>query len=208
MPVNYANSKIYSIQSYQRPDLVYIGSTTQSLSRRLAKHRSNYKWYKNGNGNNVTSYDIFDACTDAYIELIESVECLSKEELHRREGYWIKGTVCVNKVIPGQTTQEYRQVNKVKIVAYKKKYHQEHRIEKKHHDAQYRQDNAADIAVKLKKYYQLNKGVIAQRRKQLNKQRIECMCGSTITHGAKARHLRTQKHHMGYQTVIHDFIHS
>jgi hypothetical protein len=197
---NYANGKVYSIRSFQRPDLVYIGSTTQSLSRRLAKHRTEYKSYKKGKYNKTTSFDIFDVCDDSYIELVEIVACGSKEELHRREGHWVRNTVCVNRCIPGRTPYEYRQDNADKIAAYK----QDHKVETAAYKRNYRQAHKLRDAEYKKKYEQVNKEKIAQRKTQ----QITCMCGSTIARGYKAHHLRTQKHHQQYQTVIHDFIHS
>ena len=45
MPVDYNQGKIYTIRSHDS-DLIYVGSTTQSLARRLAKHKGSYKHYK------------------------------------------------------------------------------------------------------------------------------------------------------------------
>ena len=36
---NYQNGKVYSIRSHSRPDLVYVGSTTQPLSKRFGGHK-------------------------------------------------------------------------------------------------------------------------------------------------------------------------
>lgn len=59
---NYELSKIYSIRSHQT-DQIYVGSTTQKLSERMAEHR-----YKKGH--------ILMNYSDAYIELIEAYPCL------------------------------------------------------------------------------------------------------------------------------------
>ena len=75
---NYDNGKIYSIRSYSRPDLVYIGSTTEQLSKRFYQHKKP--------SNKVKSSKKIIDLGDAYIELIENYSCNSKEELHRREG--------------------------------------------------------------------------------------------------------------------------
>ena len=71
--------KIYSIRSHQT-DLIYIGSTIETrLSARLSKHRSDYKRYiMSGKFNYyVSSFEILKY-NDAYIELIEEVENISK----------------------------------------------------------------------------------------------------------------------------------
>ena len=43
------------------------------------------------------------------VELIEKYPCEDKEELHAREGHYIKNTECINKNIMGRTDQEYYQ---------------------------------------------------------------------------------------------------
>ena len=56
--VNFANSKIYAIRSHQT-EKIYIGSTTQSLSRRLSEHTSKYrKWVADNNKKEYTSCEI------------------------------------------------------------------------------------------------------------------------------------------------------
>ena len=39
----YANGKIYSIRSKNKPSLIYIGSTCQRLSKRFYEHNNDYK---------------------------------------------------------------------------------------------------------------------------------------------------------------------
>ena len=69
---NYQNGKIYSIRSYLRPDLVYIGSTVQSLAVRFGGHKSK--------SNTCSSKEIV-ALGDAYIELIEEYPCENRIQL-------------------------------------------------------------------------------------------------------------------------------
>jgi len=71
--VNYQNSKIYKICSFQT-DLIYIDSTTQSLSQRLAKHRSDYNINKGTSSKEILQY------SDAQIIVLESVNCENKDE--------------------------------------------------------------------------------------------------------------------------------
>ena len=107
--VNYQNGKIYVIKSYQT-DMIYIGSTTQSLSMRMGGHRRNHKYYlKTGNKKhhstvlNILKYD------DNYIELVEKYPCNDREELLKREGEIVKETKnCVNKRIDGRSYAQYR----------------------------------------------------------------------------------------------------
>ena len=130
--VNYANGKIYMI----RPNVdheegeVYIGSTTKYyLCDRLYNHRDTYEKYKVGFGcGRFSVYDLFDkyGADNCSIYLLESVNANSKDELHAREGFHIKNTKCVNKILAGGRSHEeildrkrqYRIDNKDKIKAY------------------------------------------------------------------------------------------
>ena len=55
--VNYEEAKIYQIRSY-KIEKVYIGSTCQKLSMRMAGHRRSFKGYLKGKYNYVTSFEI------------------------------------------------------------------------------------------------------------------------------------------------------
>ena len=73
---NFQNGKIYMIRSRSRQDLIYVGSTTQTLSVRMAGHRTP--------SNPCSSREII-AIGDSYIELIENFPCNSKDELNACE---------------------------------------------------------------------------------------------------------------------------
>jgi hypothetical protein len=96
----YKSGKIYKIFSTKEPDLIYIGSTTSHLNQRMSRHRSAYKQYKNGNGTKLTIYDIFDkhGVETCGIQLIEYYDCENKEQLDRREYYYISKNSCVNSI--------------------------------------------------------------------------------------------------------------
>ena len=93
---NYANGKVYKICSYNSDD-VYYGSTCLALCQRLANHVNGWRLFKKGKKYiaQFTSFSILEQ-GNYYIELVESVPCASKEELHVREKYWIKNNNCVN----------------------------------------------------------------------------------------------------------------
>ena len=129
--VNYNNGKIYMIcpiVEYEEGE-VYIGSTTKHyLSDRLYNHRIMYESYKIGKGQGrYAVYDLFDkyGSYNCEIYLVESVNANSKAELFTREGYHIRNTKCVNKILPITTREDilnqkkiYRENNKDKIKAY------------------------------------------------------------------------------------------
>ena len=112
----YHNSKIYQITDigYNK---CYIGSTTESLSMRMARHRSDYKKFLNSGQKFISSFDLFNeyGVENCKIELIEYFKCDSLQELRKREGQVIKNTECVNKWVAGRTQKEYREDNKDKI---------------------------------------------------------------------------------------------
>ncbi len=93
--------RVYSIRSHLRPDLVYIGSTKETLSRRLAQHKTALKQYQAGKHRCVTSFEIIKL-GDAYVELIQLVEYKEKCELHAAERKCIRETDCVNKYMRGE----------------------------------------------------------------------------------------------------------
>jgi len=112
---NYALCKIYKIVS-DHCELPYIGATCNPrLSTRLAGHRADAKI-----GRGCTSIEILKY-NDAQIILIEEYPCKTKDELTKRERYWIEKLDCVNKNIPGRTHKEYYEQNKIKILEKQKK---------------------------------------------------------------------------------------
>jgi hypothetical protein len=84
--------KIYKLKC---GDLVYYGSTTQSLTQRKAEH--NYA-YKNTKRNISSSYiyALAESLNEKVeIELIEEVEG-TKEDLRKKEEWYIKNNDCIN----------------------------------------------------------------------------------------------------------------
>ena len=115
--VNYELAKIYKIVC-NITGLIYIGSTCKPiLTRRLAKHRSDYKRFLNGYKLYLTSYEVLEN-NNYDIILIENVVCENKDALHSRERHYIESLECVNKVIPGRSDKEYYIDNKDKIKEY------------------------------------------------------------------------------------------
>ena len=91
--------KIYKIWSVYG-DLVYIGSTHQPLCKRFANHRYDYRRQINNETiKGCKSYLLFSAygVDNCKIELLETFECSNIEERRKREGEYIRNTICVNK---------------------------------------------------------------------------------------------------------------
>lgn len=131
---DYANGKIYAIRAPGTDD-VYIGSTTKTLSARMANHRAHCKRWQSGKGNMTTSFKILER-GGAYIELIELYACTSKEELNRREGEVMRAnTTAVNKQVAGRTRAETVAAYDASHKEQKAAYYTAHKEQKAAYDA-------------------------------------------------------------------------
>ena len=83
-------AKIYKIipLNQDHESDVYIGSTCKpSLAHRMTSHRRNYKSWKNGKYNKVSSFKLFDiyGIDNCNIYLIEEFPCETKDQLRKKE---------------------------------------------------------------------------------------------------------------------------
>lgn len=163
----YQNGKIYKLVHDGK--VIYVGSTIQKLNERLNGHKAKskvkpdmkiFKYICNVGWDNIT------------IELIENVNCNSKNELETREKYYIKLLKPdLNQFIPTRNKKEYYQ------------------------------DNRNDILDNMKNYYHNNKDVRKEYREK-NKEAIfiykhlktNCECGSVYRKCDKLRHEKSLKH--------------
>lgn len=185
---DYQQGKIYSLRSHQTNEL-YIGSTVETLSARMAKHRCDYKRWKEGKRCYISSYELLQY-NDCYIELIEKCPCDCRMELEQREGQLIREMDCVNKCVVGRTMKEYRRDNKEKRAQYDKQRYEANKEGRAQYNKQYYEDNKERILQNVKQYREENKEQIKQRKNE----KITCECGCTYTHVNKARHARSKKH--------------
>ncbi len=108
---DYQKAKVYKLWSPSK-NIVYIGSTIETLAQRLAKHKANYKVYNIDNTKNYcSSYLVLD-CEDYKMELLEEYPCNNRAQLEKKEGEYIKNNECCNKQIAGRTIKEYYETNK------------------------------------------------------------------------------------------------
>ena len=107
---NYQNSKIYKIVDNKNKEC-YIGSTTKSLAERIAHHRYAYK---NGMGS-LKSFEMFDkyGLENCKINLLMNYPCVSRRDLEKKEGEFIRNMECINKILPVE--QRSNIIKKIKI---------------------------------------------------------------------------------------------
>jgi len=196
MDSKYQNGKIYKITGN---DFTYYGSTIKTLKARLCRHVCNYRQYVKGKYHYVTSYKCFENSNMDYkIELVESCQCNSKDELHIRERYYIQNFECVNKFVPKRTIKEWSIDNKIHVT----NYHKQYKIDNKEcivkYNKQYVVDNKEHIAKYHKQYAVDNKEYFAKYRKQYvadNIKIIHCIyCNCCSSNIKIKRHQKSSKH--------------
>ena len=185
--VNYQNGKIYKIEDFNTSE-VYIGSTCEPIvARRLAKHVKDYNYYINQSNTKgfITSFHIIKN-NNYKIYLVENFPCDNKDELRKREGFYIMqfsnddNYKCVNKYVAGRKTTDdpdcYKKQHakyREKRNAYSLKYNAEHKEYFKEKNRKYREDkkNMEENKDKIKKTTEENKDKIKQYRVD-NKEKI------------------------------------
>ena len=186
--INYQDGRIYRLVC-DATGKQYIGSTIQSLHKRVWAHRGSYNKWKTTGKDYCTAYELFES-GEVEIFLVEDYPCERKEQLQARERYWIETLECVNKVIPTRTRQEYLEVHKQEIKDWTTAYYHEHRGEILQRARDYGQTNKEHISQRMKSYYQSKREEILEQKKV----RVECECGATSTKNMLVRHKRSQAH--------------
>ena len=199
---DYANAKIYTIRCRTDKDLIYVGSTTQTLSQRWTDHKQHSNHLNKQNRLlykkiNEIGFDNF------YIELYMEYPCTNKSQLQKKEGEITREIGNMNMVIAGNTIgktkqeyiTEYQHTDKFK--EDKKKYYQteeykEWNLSRKQTPEYKQQAREYYIKNKLKaaQYYQDNKEHIQQRANE----KITCDCGCVISKSNLKEHIKTLKH--------------
>tara|TARA_R110000796_G_scaffold19014_2_gene57232 strand:+ start:94 stop:504 length:411 start_codon:yes stop_codon:yes gene_type:complete len=100
----YQNGKIYKIVCNITNE-IYIGSTIETLSQRLSKHKYSKKCMSN---------EIIER-GDYEIILIKIYPCNNVYELEKEEGLYIKNNNCINNRIAGRSKIDYWNDNKNKF---------------------------------------------------------------------------------------------
>ena len=181
--VNYGNGKIYKLVN-NCDDKIYVGSTTVRLCKRKTCHVTDSKKHPN---RCVYKHILEIGWENVDIILIEKYPCESKEELHKRERYWIDELKAeLNLLRPFITVEE----NKEKISQRKKEYYQENREVIKQKQKERFQENREERLKQMKEYWEKNK----EKLKEKKKEKMTCVCGSVVSKHSMKRHERTKKH--------------
>jgi len=172
--MDYKNGKIYRLVC-NKTGLVYYGSTTQPLYKRKWTHKGLYNLYTKGDKTSyVSSFEIIKN-GDYDIILVEDYPCDNKEQLNKRERFFIENNDCVNRVIPTRTKQEYdvlyRKIHNLKRQEQNKTYREQHKEKYK----QYSRD-----------YYNNHKHLLFQKNM--------CDCGKMYSLSHKKRHEESSYH--------------
>ena len=152
--MKYQDGKIHQILNSETDD-IYIGSTTQKLSKRMTNHNTQAK-----NGKTHLLYKKMREIggDKFYIELVENYPCENLEQLNKREGEYLREMATLNEKIAGRTKKEYKTDYKESI-SEKGKIHY--------------QDNRKDILQKQRKHYKENQERINERHKKYNNEHKE-----------------------------------
>ena len=144
---SYANGRIYCIRNHIDDD-IYVGATTQTLSKRMQKHKSDAK-----RGRNMPVHCKMKVLgiENFYIELLEEYPCNNLEQLKAKEGEYIRAIATLNSRIAGRNTKDYHNENKSQI---------------REQQTRYKQENEDTIKCYLQSYYSTNREKIREQQKQ------------------------------------------
>ena len=157
---DYQNGKIYTIRCKTDNTSIYVGSTTMTLSRRMAEHR--YSSYTN---NTKILYSCVNGnWDDWYIELYEVYPCENKQELCKREGEITREIGTLNYEIAGRTRKEWREENPDKMKLIAQRYRQNHREEALEATRQYNIKYNEKIKERKKIYREEHREEISAKR--------------------------------------------
>ena len=163
------HGRVYKIYCNETGEC-YYGSTEQTLSRRLSKHKADYKSWKKGAKKYVYSFKIIER-GNFTISLLEENDFENKDYMKARERYYIENFECVNKRVEGRTIKEHYEAHKQQIAEYHKEYYETNKE-------------------KIAEHYQKNKSKINQKKNEKH----TCECGGKYTHNHRVRHFKSKKH--------------
>jgi len=162
---------VYKIITDLNPDIIYIGSTLQGLSKRMVKHRTDYKNWKQGKSGKVMVFEYFDiyGIENFKIVELERYEVEDRQQLLKHEQEWMDKSECINKCNAyGRNIikqQEWINKNVTKIKQYKKEYRIKNAEKNKEYLKNYYEENKEELLEKMKQYRKHNQDKIKEQEK-------------------------------------------
>jgi hypothetical protein len=166
--------RIYKI-IHNQSNIVYVGSTFNTLRDRWKVHKQAYTKYLKGKGDTISIYPYFKdfSIENFKIVLIKEYDVVDKKHLYVYEALWIYKLKSVNKIFPFHINKiyrkEYRKANLEKIKKYQKSYQEKNKEEINLYQKDYRTKNKEKLNEYFKKVYEKNK----QERKIKDQTRYE-----------------------------------
>jgi hypothetical protein len=187
-PIDYKNGKIYVIRNHIN-DKVYVGSTTQSLSKRWGEHKKIIRTHNEKQKKLIEAYKSVGV-ENFYIELVEDHPCENKEQLTAREGYYIRQFDSYNNGLNGNIAGRSKKQWLVDNEDERKTYLQQYKKDNEEHLKQYYKDYKS---THRERYSKQGKEYYRKNREKYN-EIIVCECGVEITKGSLLRHKKSKKH--------------
>jgi hypothetical protein len=205
-PTDYSKSVIYKIEHINKPELLYVGSTT-NFTKRKYQHKNtcnniNHKQYDfklyqmiRSNG----GFDLFKIMIIKELSCNTKTELLIEEEKYRKELQANLNSCrayCDEKNAKLRN-KEYYQTNKIHYSIINNEYRKNNRELINNKSKERYQLNKDKIKDYHKEHYEINKDIIQQKYKakyQLNKEQITCECGCVLYRRNKLIHEKTKKH--------------
>lgn len=190
---------VYKIFYNNDPNIMYIGSTLQSLNKRWSYHQQDYyKYLINDKDNRSAIYPYFKQydIKNFTIEEIKKYNVSDKSQLIMYEQLNINKFKPVNKINPFNILanedrknylKKYKQENKEKIKIY---CHERYKNNKEYFE-KYASENKDRIKEYKKQLYQKNKEKVAEKAKETC---ICKICNIEVTKCKYVRHTRSQRH--------------
>ena len=201
--MDYSKAKVYCIRNYNDSD-VYVGSTCQPLSKRMADHRiaMNSKRKRDFNMNLYVKMREYGA-HNFYTELLEEYPCKNKEQLRAKEGEYIRSLSTLNKRIEGRTIEEWRKDNEEYLKEHYKSYYSKNKPKIQQYKQEYAIINKTKIQEYKKNYNAINKVMLNEKAREYYNNnseeitrkinvKVSCECGEEISKSNLLRHQRTK----------------
>ena len=167
---DYNNGKIYKIINSEN-EVIYIGSTTEKLCSRYAKHKHK------AIGNKII--------------LLENCPCNSREELNKKEQELIEQyNNLLNKIRAYNTEEQHKEYRKEYHLNYNKEYYEENKKKLSEKNKVYYEENKKQAKVYYKVYREKFKDELSEK----GKVKVICQCGCEISKRNISIHKKTTKH--------------